>query len=254
MSHKPKVSVVTIVRNDAQGFLITGRSVMRQKYPKLEWIVVDGASTDGTSDYVRRLAPRIARFTIERDNGIYSAMNKGIGMVSGEWVFFLNADDVFHEDDTVARYVEHLRDDDHVVYADAVRREDGRIHRYPPPQRFWGGMIMDHQTALVRAEVCKELRYDESYKVSGDFDFFSRARQAGCNFRKIPWLIGCRKPYDSGVSATYAARLGERVKVMRKYFDDQPWRELVGQEIAAARKAGTIDDAGRDQLLKLIER
>ena len=153
MSAGPKISIVTIVRNDAEGLLVTARSVLQQDYDNIEWIVVDGASTDGTAAYIQNLAPCIADFKSEADSGIYNAMNKGIDMVTGDWMFFLNADDIFFDEHTPSDYVMSLQDGDDIVYADALSREDRRIHQYRPEGEYWLGMTLDHQTACVRTEI-----------------------------------------------------------------------------------------------------
>jgi glycosyltransferase involved in cell wall biosynthesis len=253
MSKCPKISVITIVRNDAEGFLITARSVLKQDYPNLEWIVIDGLSTDGTSDYVRSLSPRISKLKIEKDTGIYNAMNKGIEMVTGSWVFFMNADDVFFEANTVTKYVESLTSDDDIVFSDVVRREDGKIHIYRPANQYWGGMICDHQTICARAEIYKKLKYDESFKIAGDFDFLSRARVSGYNFRKLPWLLGSRKPFSVGASASYTDRQTERVRVIKKYFNQHPWRQLLSGEFSQAYQVNAIKESDLATLTNLLK-
>lgn len=252
MNFAPKVTVVTIVRNDAQGFLITARSVLAQDYPGIEWIVIDGMSTDGTSDYVRSLASSISAYKIEKDSGIYNAMNKGIEMATGEWICFLNADDAFFSKTTVSDYVANLRNDDDVIYADIVKRENGQINMYRYKSLFWAGMIFDHQTVLMRSSIYKELRYDESYKISGDFDIFSRARIKGYTFRKVPWLIACRKPFEGGASSAYVKRQEERIRVIKSYFTEYPWKPLLLEEFFATKKVGLISEQEFQHLKSIL--
>jgi glycosyltransferase involved in cell wall biosynthesis len=252
MKVKPKVTVVTIVRNDPQGFLITARSILQQDYKNIEWIVVDGASTDGTSDYVKNLAPAISNYIIEKDTGIYNAMNKGIDLITGDWVMFMNADDVFYDKHTISQYVKNISESDDVIYSDVMRREDGIIHQYRKPSQYWAGMAFDHQSAFVRAALYKKYKYDESYKIGGDLNFFSNLRSRNYSFRKLKNIISCIKPFDVGASSSYFERAYERVKVLRKYFDGPNLIELLFNEFNNALKAEMVSEKEYKQLLKYI--
>ena len=249
----PKVSIVTIVRNDAEGFLATARSILTQDYGNIEWIVVDGASTDGTSSYVRKLAPCIAQCLIEPDKGIYDAMNKGIDLVSGDWAFYLNADDTFAEPTTISSYVAQLQPDDDIVYADARRREDGAIHSYRPPDEYWLGMTLDHQSACIRSAIYRELRFDTSLDSAGDLDFFSRARLAGYSFRKLESLVSIIKPFEQGRSSDYCSRQSERVAVLRRHFDGPKLRQALASEFEGYRQRAPDAHDAYTALMDLIK-
>ena len=90
-----KISVITVCYNDRERIEKTILSVLSQSYGNLEYIVIDGGSTDGTVDIIKKYANRIAYFVSESDEGIYDAMNKGLRKAVGEWVCFLNAGDLF---------------------------------------------------------------------------------------------------------------------------------------------------------------
>lgn len=252
MKNKIKISVVTIVKNDAVGFLATARSVLIQDYPNIEWIVIDGLSTDLTSMYVRQLGPQTKSYKIERDTGIYNAMNKGIDMVSGDWIFFLNADDVFYTYNTVSKYVNELRDCDDFIYADVERREDGLLHSYRPENQYWLGMSQDHQTVCGRSGIYKKMRFDETYSIAGDFEFFSRARNLRCCFRKIHGLIGCRKPFKKGASVDYVTRQYERLRVIRRYFSQYPYKEFIRNEYKQQLLANNITIHEHSKLMQSV--
>lgn len=225
-----KVSIVTVVKNDIEGFITTARSVLSQDYANIEWIVIDGLSDDGTGEIVKRFSHRAAKVVIEKDDGIYDAMNKGIELVNGEWTFFMNAGDAFYDTSTVSEYVSHLCESDDVVYSDALRKEDGKIHHYRPPDQYWAGMICDHQTTFVRSELYKAYKLDTSFKIAGDFNFFSRVRINGASFRKLPFVIGCVKNFNIGVSSDFFTRLEERIRVISTYFNEYPWVDVVKKE------------------------
>lgn len=108
-SHGPAFSVVTVVRNDIEGLKRTWRSLATQTCSDFEWLVIDGASTDGTPEWLQALADERLRWISEPDRGIYDAMNKGIGRVQGEIVQFLNADDVLASPDVLSQVLKSHR-------------------------------------------------------------------------------------------------------------------------------------------------
>lgn len=252
MRSGPKVSVVTIVRNDAQGFLITARSILKQEYPNIEWIVVDGLSSDRTGKYIENLSPAIANYVIEADTGIYNAMNKGIDMVTGDWIVFMNADDAFYSSSTISTFVNNIQETDDVIYSDVIRREDGRIHRYRPKEEYWMGMIFDHQGSFIKSSLYKKYRFDESFKSGGDLFFLSKLRSAGCVFRKIVGLKSCVKPFSEGVSSNYYDRQTERYRALKEIFDKPGLVPNLHREFAHAYKNQVIDEHVYNKLMERI--
>ena len=91
----PIVSVITVVRNDKEHIEATINSLFAQDYPNIEYIVIDGASTDGTYEILNRYRDRIDILISEPDNGIYDAMNKGVMLAKGDYVGFLNSGDEY---------------------------------------------------------------------------------------------------------------------------------------------------------------
>ena len=89
------VTIISVVLNAAQAFEFTARSVLSQDYSSIEWIVVDGGSTDATPDAIGKYKSRISCLISEPDKGIFDAMNKGLAKATGEWVNFMNAGDAF---------------------------------------------------------------------------------------------------------------------------------------------------------------
>ena len=97
-----KVSIIIVSLNTKYFFLKTVNSVLAQSYKEREIIVVDGNSTDGTIDIIKKMKKKFSKVIIEKDRGIYDAMNKGSRLVSGEWVIFLNSGDVFYNKNTLS--------------------------------------------------------------------------------------------------------------------------------------------------------
>ena len=124
----PKFSVITVTYNAAAVLEDTIQSVISQTYHHVEYIIVDGASTDGTLSIINRYKDHIARIVSEPDKGLYDAMNKGIRLATGDYLCFLNAGDSFHEDDTLQQMVHTLPGNElpDVLYGETelVDRED----------------------------------------------------------------------------------------------------------------------------------
>jgi len=116
-----KITVITVCRNAIRTIEDAIRSVASQTYENVEYIIVDGASTDGTQDVVRKHEKLIAKWVSEPDRGIYDAMNKGVSMATGDVVGFLNADDVYAHSDVLTEVADSLSSGDiQACYGDVV--------------------------------------------------------------------------------------------------------------------------------------
>lgn len=176
----PKFSIITVCYNAKATIEDTIQSVISQTYHHVEYIIVDGASKDGTLDIVNRYRAHIAVIVSEPDKGLYDAMNKGIGLATGDYLCFLNAGDSFHEDDTLQQMVHSihtLRLPD-VLYGETalVDHEDHflRMRRLSAPEiltwkSFRQGMLVCHQAFFPRRDLV--MPYDLRYRFSADFDW-----------------------------------------------------------------------------------
>jgi glycosyltransferase involved in cell wall biosynthesis len=182
------ISIVTINRNNAAELKRTIESVERFAPESSEYIVIDGASTDGSLEAIRS-SKRINAWTSEPDTGIYNAINKGIARATGDYLLFLNSGDCLREDNGLAGLPD---DNPEVFYSDAVVVDQGRSQtiRYPDildVNYFIGGMI-NHQNALIRRELFLKLgSYDDTYKLRADWLFFLKAAyEAKARFVHLP--------------------------------------------------------------------
>lgn len=157
-----KVSIITVVRNGADTLPDCIESVLSQTHPDLEYIVVDGASTDGTLEVVRANGPKIAKVISEPDRGPYDAMNKGLAAATGEVIGILNADDLYAHPGVVANVVRELEATGaDAAYGDLVyvdRTDTRRVWRvwHSGPYRagaFLNGWMPPHPTFFVRRAV-----------------------------------------------------------------------------------------------------
>lgn len=187
----PVVSVVTVVRNAVSTIEPTIQSVLSQDYPAIEYIVIDGLSTDGTLAVIEKYRDRIAAFRSERDAGIYDAMNKGASLATGEWIIFMNAGDAFHGSDALLRLRPQLQGDADVVcgateqvLVDAI--ETRRFHVAPgSPANLWRHMPTSHQAILVRRDLQQQYGFDTSYRWCADHDLLARLHRDGKTFACI---------------------------------------------------------------------
>jgi glycosyltransferase involved in cell wall biosynthesis len=180
-----KISVVTVCFNSARTIRHTVESFLAQSHPDKELIIVDGASRDATLDVVGALATDDVRIVSAPDDGIYDAMNKGLGLYAGDAVGFLNSDDRFKDEHALAHIAAALDDadisfgdldfvGDHET-AEVVRR--WRSTRYSRGA-FASGWMPPHPTFYVRRAVVDAVgRFDTSFRIAADYDFMLRAME-----------------------------------------------------------------------------
>lgn len=169
-----KVSVITVCYNAIQDVEKTLQSVVGQSYPEIEYIVIDGGSTDGTINIIKKYANKIAYFVSEPDGGIYDAMNKGIRVATGEWINFMNAGDTFSSDTIISTvFGERYKEEVEVIYGDVYFTESHDSNYLQParPLNFLRrAMPFCHQSSFVKRKALKE--FDEHFKICADYNYF----------------------------------------------------------------------------------
>jgi glycosyltransferase involved in cell wall biosynthesis len=205
------ISIVTPTYNAAKTLARTIQSVRDQDYAPIEYIVVDGGSTDGTLDIIRDHAWMIARWVSERDKGIYDAMNKGIALATGEIIGIINADDHYLPGAIRAVVDATAQNPQADVYYgdilyDCVYRPP---YREQPTTQLNGAPLhavrVSHPAVFVRRNTYERLGvYDLSYRLAGDYEFFYRLVKHGARFCYIPQTLSYM--YGGGASAQGAAR------------------------------------------------
>lgn len=144
-SISPRVSIITVVRNDVAGLVRTLASVATQGYANRQMVVIDGGSTDGTLETLRQHATAINTLISEPDEGIYHAMNKGVARADGEWLLFMNAGDEFAGADALSSAVAAAAPGLDVIYSDWIYREDSKLAKADLDR-----MNIRHQSVLYR--------------------------------------------------------------------------------------------------------
>lgn len=168
------LSIITINRNNVDGLRKTVESVDRQTERPFEFIVIDGASSDGSQDVIRAYAQTISAWVSEPDTGIYNAMNKGVSMAHGEWCLFLNSGDALCNPGVVKALSESNASAD-IVCGNAMILENPPRRRVPPAEisfEFLFGHTLCHQSSLIRRELLLTHPYDESLTIVSDRKFF----------------------------------------------------------------------------------
>lgn len=173
-SRHTTISVVTVVRNGKPFLERTIKSVLDQTYDEVEFIIIDGGSSDGTLDIIRRYDTRIDHWLSEPDHGIYDAMNKGTERATGEWLIFLNAGDEFADTQVLSRLMQELPEHADVLYGRHEEVFGDGYSRTPvlgDLRDLWKGMVFCHQSMLVRTSIMKDLRFNILQRIAADYEF-----------------------------------------------------------------------------------
>ena len=188
MNSAPKVSIITASKNASGNLRITAQSIREQTYPHLEWIVIDGKSTDGTTDLVRNLNDVVCHYISEQDQGVYHALNKGILLATGEWIIFMGAGDAFYSRKSIMEFIfriPEIPDSINIAYGGVLlvashNAAEGQLI-YPK----WAGLdgpwsagrpqVPCHQGIFHRASLFKNgVLFNTSYKVVADGEIILR--------------------------------------------------------------------------------
>ena len=225
------LSIITINRNNATGLDETMRSVVSQTDGIFEYIVIDGASTDGSIGIIKKYTDSLAgqlKWISEPDNGIYNAMNKGIGMATGEYVQFLNSGDCLASDDVTGRMLEELKKNDYppILYGNMLKdMPDGRILR----DRCFAGQeisflgfytgTLNHSPAYIRKDLFEKYGlYDENLRIVSDWKWYLQAI-----------ILGEEKPVYTDIDVTLFDMHG--ISETNKDLDKAERKKVLGELI-----------------------
>lgn len=230
VSRQPLVSIITIVFNGAAVIRETMESVLHQTYRDLEYIVIDGGSSDGTTDILREYDRRSVDWISEPDNGISDAFNKGIKRARGEIIGLLNAGDRY-EPDTVRQVVDAFRANAGVgVVCGAVQFWRGKQKEYrceSVPELLEREMTVAHPTCFVRADLYRQVGgFSPDYKLAMDYELLLRIKQRGARFVALDHVLA-NMQHDGVSEENWKAALREthraRTEVLDKSIFTSPW-------------------------------
>lgn len=225
----PLVSIITVVLNGENFLEQTFQSVFNQTYPNIEYIVIDGQSTDKTIDIIKQHGNKIDYWHSEKDKGLYYAMNKGISLAKGDIIGILNADD-YYSTDTVKNVVEaYLKNPSDILHGDILLiTPKQNIRMKPDYDKMFQQPSIFHPTCFVKKSVYATIgAFDTQYKISADYDFLLRCIKNNYVFNYIPQILSHFRP--GGMSASCKSNI-EGYKIMKfhktGYHKQVAWRAI----------------------------
>jgi glycosyltransferase involved in cell wall biosynthesis len=214
----PKVTIITVAYNARATIEATILSVLAQTYKNLEYIIIDGGSTDGTLTIIEKYKNLITRYISESDKGIADGFNKGIVLATGDWIGMINADDQYTPN-AVQVMMDNISRHDDVCCGNIMLIGDNGFKRSKRSKVSWlnFGMYIMHPTCFVKSEVYNQVGYyDTSLSIAMDFDMFMRIRHNGFKIRYIDELIVHMSA--GGVSGDTVKMHHEELTVMRRHL------------------------------------
>jgi len=190
----PLVTIITVSFNAEKFLEATIKSIIEQDYPNIEYIIIDGSSTDATIDIIKKYHQYVHYWISEPDSGIYDAMNKGIHVVSGEWVNFMNAGDSFVSPNSISRIFNELQKNTDIICGDVFLVDEANQTKcYQKSSGFnniSNGMIpCNHQGMFVKTPIIKNELFNTHYQLAADYDFIVKSYSKKKNFQFIDEAI-----------------------------------------------------------------
>ena len=174
-----KISIITVTYNASAVLEQAVRSVIGQDYQNIEYILIDGGSTDGTLDIVKKYEDKIAFWLSEPDHGIYDAMNKGLSYATGDYIYYLGADDCLLAPTSISLVASYLQEHPEVdvlcasvMMVDADNRMEKVYSSDFSEEDVMSGYNTPHQGMFVRREILQKYRFDTSYRIAADYKNF----------------------------------------------------------------------------------
>lgn len=223
-----KFTVITIAYNEEKNIEETMRSVLGQDYKDMEYLIIDGASSDGTvkkAEELTKKSERNVKIYSEPDFGIYNAMNRGITRASGDYVVFMNAGDTFYGEKVLSQMAKKMKQHGLAIYYGyAYLMRNGKCQRikdYSKETRTVYGALLKgwipvHQSIAAPIEILRRHYFNEDYEIRADYDWFLKCYKEGVRLIDLGFPV-CR--YDcSGVSsrATIKKRLQKETRMIRR--------------------------------------
>ncbi len=246
MPDRPLVSIVTPSFNQGRFLEETVLSVLRQDYPNVEYFIIDGGSSDNSTDVIRRYSARLAYWVSERDRGQTDAIIKGFQKARGKYVMWLCSDDLL-EPSMIEISVDYQErhPDVAVTYGDRIRIDArGNIYslqRYPEFRRWFPrmGLGLPQETTLIRRTALDDVGgLDHALQMAMDFDLWCRINKKFA-IRHIPAILGRFRAHSTNKSTAFSLAESENSETGRAYFEEyaRVYRRHFGQPLPALGKA-----------------
>ena len=217
------ISIITVVYNGGKTIENTILSVVNQTYKDIEYIIIDGGSTDNTLEIINAYKTKIAKLVSEPDKGLYDAMNKGLNLATGDYVLFINSGDKLASPDTIQNALSVANNAD-VIYGETEIIDQNwqvihnRRHKAPKElnwKLFRNGMLVSHQSFIARRSFSTS--YNLGYKYASDFDWCLEVLKKSTNIKHANMVIS-HFMEGGQTSKTIIPGLKERFSIMRKTY------------------------------------
>ena len=240
-----RYTIITINFNNKGGLEETIHSILGQTSCDFEYIIIDGGSTDGSVDVIKKYESRITYWVSEKDKGVYHAMNKGVAQAHGEYLIFMNAGDCFHSSDVLSKMSDYQED----IICGKVLKGSSTIpsghHKSTITLVDLMRGSLPHQAMFIKKELMVKHPYDEKYKILSDWKFCIQTLVFdNCSFRNSDVVVA---DYDtSGISTNSNGLLPkEREQILKEMFPPRI--------IADYQRLSPVDDELLDQSLLLTQ-
>jgi glycosyltransferase involved in cell wall biosynthesis len=215
------ITIVTVVLNGDKSLEKTIQSVINQSYSNIEFIVIDGGSTDQSLSIIRKYEYAIDQWLSEKDLGIYDAMNKGIALARGQWINFMNCGDYFYSNDTLySIFDKNKLNDADVIYGNHQVIYPSKVVRHfnaGPIKNIWRGSQFCHQACFTRTHLIKKYKFNLNFRFSADFNFFYKLWQK--NYKFVQLNIAVASISAGGISDMRRMEvIGEWRKIVKKNY------------------------------------
>lgn len=227
----PVVSIVTVVYNSVADIEATIRNVLDLSYSKLQYIIIDGGSSDGTLEILEKYKKKIDVVISEPDKGIYDAMNKSVDYCRGEWIGFMNSGDIFNSNTTIEEVFQDFAfDEDEVLIYGKHKVAYGKkivLKSTRPLAELWKGMTIQHQSIFMKKSLLQKYPFNLDYKFAADFDLVLNCYTRGLGIRFVDLfvsIVAANGVSESNSTKTYtefkniALRYGSEKNYIARYY------------------------------------
>jgi len=216
-----KISIITINYNNAKGLQRTVESVVSQNHPALEYLVIDGGSTDKSLSVIEKFASKISYWVSEKDSGVYNAQNKGIQKATGDYVLLLNSGDYFHTAHAITRLIENSKGQE-IIYGDMIVKSGDKeeVNIFPDTLdfTFFVDNYIPHPCTLISRKLFSRVGlYKEEYRICADWVFFIEAiGKFNATYHHVSEVISVFE--TGGLSSNPASGMAEKEVFLKKEY------------------------------------
>lgn len=217
---KPLLTIITVVYNGQMFLEKTVQSILNQTYDNIEYIIIDGGSTDGTINIIKKYEAHIDYWISEPDKGIYDAMNKGITAASDAYLWFINAGDLIYDNHTVTKILKADPSDIYYGKTALINNQQQVVNTLSAPklltwEKMYQGMLVSHQSIIIHKKIADF--YDLRYRYVSDHDWIINSLKKTTSIRYVD-IIFSRYLLDGFSQANFAGCWSDRLQIIKKHY------------------------------------